>query len=117
MLIIFWVRENSTREVHFNNVIDNICKVLLPSISYLLDGFSGSSAIKNLPAMQETLADEDLIPGSGRSPGEGNGNPIPYSCLENPMDIRAWQVTVHDIEKESDTTEATEHAYTVCSRI
>ena len=45
------------------------------------------------------------IPGQGRSPGEGNGNPLQYSCLENPMDGGAWQATVHGGCKESDTTE------------
>ena len=44
------------------------------------------------------------IPGSGRSPGEGNGNPLQYSCLENPMDGGAWRATVHRVTK-SDTTE------------
>ena len=39
------------------------------------------------------------IPGSGRSPGEGNGNPLQYSCLENPMDRRAWWATVHGVTK------------------
>ena len=43
--------------------------------------------------------DLGLIPGSGRSPGEGNGNPLQYSCLENPMDREAWQTTVHGIAK------------------
>ena len=46
-------------------------------------GFSGDSVVKNLPA---NAGDVGLIPGSGRSPGEGNGNPPQYSCLENPMD-------------------------------
>ena len=41
------------------------------------------------------------IPGSGRSPGEGNSNPLQYSCLENPMDRRAWQATVRGVTKES----------------
>ena len=45
------------------------------------------------------------IPGSGRSPGEGNGNPLQYSCLENPMDGEAWWAIVHGGCKESDTTE------------
>ena len=45
------------------------------------------------------------IPGSGRSPGEGNGNPLQYSCLENHMDRGAWLATVHWGRKESDTTE------------
>ena len=42
--------------------------------------------------------------GLGRSPGEGNGNLLQYSCLENPMDRGAWQATVHEVEKELDTT-------------
>ena len=48
-----------------------------------------------------------LIPGSGRSPGEGDGNPLQYSCLENPIYREAWWATVHGVAKESDTTEAT----------
>ena len=43
--------------------------------------------------------DLGLIPGLGRSPGEGNGNPLQYSCLENPMDRGAWQVIVHGVAK------------------
>ena len=43
--------------------------------------------------------DPGLIPGLGRSPGEGNGNPLQYSCLENPMDRGAWQATVHGVAK------------------
>ena len=50
--------------------------------------------------------DRGLIPGSGRSPGEGHGNPLQYSCLENPMDRGAWHIA------ESDTTEVTYHACT-----
>ena len=46
-----------------------------------------------------------LTPGLGRSPGEGNGNPLQYSCLENPMDRGAWWATVHTGRKESDMTE------------
>jgi len=46
-----------------------------------------------------SAGDLGLIPGSGRSPGEGNGNPLQYSCLENPMDGRAWWATVHGVEK------------------
>ena len=45
------------------------------------------------------VGDLDLIPGLGRSSGEGNGNPLQYSCLENPMDGGAWWVTVHGVTK------------------
>ena len=45
-----------------------------------------------------------LIPGLGKSPGEGNGNPLQYSCLGNPMDVGAWQATVHGVAKELDWT-------------
>ena len=48
--------------------------------------------------------DPGSTPGSGTSPGEGNGNPLQYSCLENPMDGGTWQATVHGVA-ESDTTE------------
>ena len=50
------------------------------------------------------VGDSGSIPGWGRSPGEGNGNPLQYSCLENPMEGRAWQATVHGVV-ELDTTE------------
>ena len=49
--------------------------------------------------------DLSSIPGSGRSPGGGNGNPLQCSCLENPMDRGAWWATVHGVTKESDMTE------------
>ena len=46
--------------------------------------------VKNLPAGPGDIRDMGSIPGSGRSPGRGNGNPLQYSCLENPMDKGAW---------------------------
>ena len=52
--------------------------------------------LKQLPAMRETRG---LIPGLGRSPGEGNGNPLQYSCLENPMEGGAWWATVHGVAR------------------
>ena len=55
--------------------------------------------IKNLPANARDVKDADYIPGSGRSPGEGNGNPLQSSYLENPMDRGAWQATVHRVAK------------------
>ena len=52
------------------------------------------------------VGDPGSIPGSGRSPGEGNGNPLQYSCLENPMDRGTWWATIHAGHKEPDMTEA-----------
>ena len=62
-------------------------------------GFPGGSAEKNLPGNAEDMG---LIPRSGRSPGDGNGNLIQYSCLGNPMDRGARWATVHGVVKESD---------------
>ena len=55
--------------------------------------------IKNLPANAGNARDTGLIPGSGRFPGRENGNPLQYSCLENPMDRGAWWATVHGVVK------------------
>ena len=62
--------------------------------------------VKNLPANAgvRDVRDEGSIPGSGRFPGRGHGNPLLYSCLENPIARRAWLVTVHSVA-ESDRTE------------
>ena len=64
-------------------------------------GFPGGSGGK---ASACNVGDLGSIPGLGRSPGEGNGNPLQDSCLENPMDRAAWEATVHGVT-ESDTTE------------
>ena len=55
--------------------------------------------VKNPPANEGDTRDAGLIPGLGRYPGVGNGNPLHYSCLENSMDRGAWQVTVHGVTK------------------
>ena len=55
--------------------------------------------VKNSPANAEDIRDGIVNPGSERSPGEGNGNPLQYSCLENPMDRGAWQAAVHRVAK------------------
>ena len=59
-------------------------------------GFPGGSVVKNLSA---NAGDMSLIPGLGRSRGEGNGNPLQCSCLGNPMDRGAWWATVHGVAK------------------
>ena len=64
--------------------------------------FPGGSDVKRLPAVRETgvrSGDRGSIPGLGISPGEGNGNPLQYFCLENPMDRGAWWATVHGVAK------------------
>ena len=62
--------------------------------------------VKNLPASVGDVRVVSSIPGWGRSPGGGHGNPLQYSCLENPMVSRGWWATVHKVAK-SDMTEAT----------
>ena len=59
-------------------------------------GFPGGSVVKNPPAIAR---DVDSIPGSGRSPGVGNGNPLKYFCLKNSMDRGAWWSRVHGVPK------------------
>ena len=65
-----------------------------------LVGFPGGSVVKN---PQANAGNVDLIPGSGRSPGEGNGSLLQCSCLGNPMDRGAWRAVVHGVAKESNT--------------
>ena len=60
-------------------------------------GFPGSSAVKNPPANAGDAKDVGSLPGPGRSPGGGNGNPLQYSCLENPLDGGAWWAAVHGV--------------------
>ena len=55
--------------------------------------------VKNLHTNSGDIRDSGLIPGSGKSPGGGQGNPLQYSCLENPMDREAWKATVHRVAK------------------
>ena len=64
--------------------------------------FPGGSVVKNLPA---NAGDVVLIPGLGRSPGEGSGNPFQYPCMGNPIDRGAWRATAHEVAEELDTTE------------
>ena len=62
-------------------------------------GFPDGSVVNHPPA---NAGEATSIPGLGRSPGEGNGNPLQFSCLENPMDRQAGQATVHGVARESD---------------
>ena len=76
--------------------------MLVFAFGYNILGFLGGSAGKESVC---NVGELGLIPGLRRSPGEGNGNPLQYSCLENPMDRGTWWATVHGVAKESDTTE------------
>ena len=67
--------------------------------------FPGGSVLKNSPANVGDTRDVGSIPVLGRFPGGGNGSPLQYSCLESPMDRKAWQAIDHRVTKELDTTE------------
>jgi len=67
------------------------------NVSY--ESFPHGAVVKNLLANAGDIRDTVSIPGFGRSPGGGNGYPLQYSCLENPMDRGAWQATVHGVAK------------------
>ena len=71
----------------------------------LSEGFPGGLVVKNPPASVEDAGDVSLILELGRSPGGGYGNPLQYSCLENPMHRRAWQAKAHGFAKMLDATE------------
>ena len=95
------------------SVVQNKVVVITDAISGLgkgkqVLGFPDGSVVKNLPA---NTGDSGLIPGSGRPPREGNGNPLPYSCLENPMDRGTWWAAVYGVT-DSDTTEYTQMSFT-----
>ena len=76
-----------------NVVGRNNSRVWISIHSQLYIGFPSGSAVKNVPTMQETK-EMHSVPGLGRSPGGGNGNPLQYFCLENLMDRGAWRATV-----------------------
>ena len=68
-------------------------------LALLAEGFQVVPVVKSPPTNAGDLRDVGLIPGSGRSPGGAHGNPLQYSCLENPMGRGAWQATVHRVAK------------------
>ena len=74
--------------------------------------FIRALVVKNIPANAGDARDACSIPELGRSPGVRNGNPLQYSCLENPMDRGAWLATVHGSEKRHNS--APEHTHTHC---
>ena len=86
----------------FFDISEKLCSHLLcvnelTSSVYTRVGFPGGLVVKNPPANAGDIRYMHSIPGSGRSPGGGHGNPIQYSCLENPMERGAWWATVHGV--------------------
>ena len=77
-----------------------------------LPGFPGASDLK---VSAWNVEDLGSVPGSGRSPGEGNGSPLQYSCLENPMDGGIWLTTVHGVAKSQ--TPLSDFAFTIISKV
>ena len=79
----------------YNTVLLTIVTILYITTHYLF--YKASRVAKNLLANAGDIRDMGFIPGSGRSPGEGHGNPLQDSCLENPMDREAWWAIVHSV--------------------
>ena len=76
--------------------VNKVISLFFNTLSRFIMGFPGGSEVK---ASASNAGDPGSFPGSGRYPGEGNGNPLQYSCLENPMDGGAWRATVHGSQR------------------
>ena len=74
--------------------------------------FPGGSVVKNLSASTLDAGDAGSAPGSGRSPGEGNGNPLQYSCRGTPVDGEAWRAAVHGVAKSQTRLSDWAHTHT-----
>ena len=85
----------------YNKNLSGLCPWVLE-----VRGFPGGSVVKNPPTNERDSGDMGSVPGLGRYPGEGNGNPLQCSCLGNPMERGAWRATIHGVA-ESDMTEHT----------
>ena len=93
---LIWIEcTNFTHKLFFFLHINFTLKLFSLVYMVYMD-FAGVAPVKNPPA---NAGDPGSIPGSGRSSGDGNGNPLQYSCLENPMDKGAWGATVHGLAK------------------
>ena len=108
--MLHWTSDRGAGEVIYSDSSKNVSplpvglgKNSLPKSFYLglmmLWASQVALVVKNPPANAGDVRDKRLIPGLGRWPRAGHGNPLQYSCLENPMDRRAWQTTVHGVTK------------------
>ena len=85
----------------------------LSNLTFFLRASQVAQVVKNLPANTGDIRDTDSVPGLERSPGGGHGNPLQYSCLENPMDRGACQAIVHGLAKSwTQQKRLSMHAYT-----
>ena len=94
---------NPINAMRFAFKMANLANVIFYMYILLLQASQMVLVVKNPLANAGDIKDTGLIPGLGRSPGEGNGNPLQSSCLENPMDRGAWRATVRGVAKEADT--------------
>ena len=81
------------------------------------EGFPGGSVVRNPPASAGDSRDRGSTPGLGRSPGGEHGNPLQYSCLENPLDRGAWRATVHGVAKSRTRLSNKTAATNVCQTL
>ena len=95
----FFFLQISVLEKDFLHIFHDISWVFSFLASINSKSFVGGSVVKNPPASGGDTSDVGLIPRLGSSPGEGNGHPLQYSSLKNPMDRGAWWATVHEVTK------------------
>ena len=97
--LILVAPRNTFTKLHFNTMITSFCSLRVWITTTLALSFPGDSVVKNPPANAGDTEDNSAIPGLRRSPGRRNGNPLQYSCLENPMDRGVWWAAVHGVAK------------------
>ena len=93
--MFMWVWTSCHESWHEDKATDDHHFVLVCIVALL---------VKNLPTNAGDRRDTSLIPASGRSPGEGNGSPLQYSCLGNPIDIGVWWATIHGVSRSQTQT-------------
>ena len=101
-----WRKRRRGRKKKVRNMPKPLC---ISIYTHIIGGFPGGSEDK---ASACNAGDPGSIPGLGRSPGEGNGNPLQYSCLENPMDRGAWRATVYRVAKSRTRLSDFTHTHT-----
>ena len=89
--------DRGARQAAVHGVTQSWTQLKRLSVHICIWGFPSGSVVKNLPDKARNTGNTQLIPGSGRSPGGGNGNPLQYSCLKNPVDRGPWQAALHRV--------------------